>query len=312
MVRRAAPSPMRGLALLVIVGFADGFCSSRARHGFAPLASRADRAADEGVGEGVRINKRFGELLSRREADRAVIAGRVLVNGAVAESGQRVGPADEVRLDGELVRWQPTGDAVAADGAAPAAFEYLKYWKPVGVTCTTDRRVAGNVIDAIGHARRIFPVGRLDKPTSGLLLLTSDGRVVNAVGRATEGHGKTYEVTADRDVADADVAALAAGVVITTVAQRDRGVAKPLTARTRPCEVSRLSRRRLRIVLKEGRNRQIRKMLGALGYTVVVLHRTRVMDIDLRGLREGECRPLDEAELACLSDAIRRHTRAEG
>ena len=100
---------MRRLALLIVIGFADGFGSSRARHGVAPLASRAARgAADEGVDrDGVRINKRFGELLSRREADRAVIAGRVRVNGVVAESGQRVGPADEVRLDGELVRWQP-------------------------------------------------------------------------------------------------------------------------------------------------------------------------------------------------------------
>ena len=189
-------------------------------------------------------------------------------------------------------------------GAAPAAFEYLKYWKPVGVTCTTDRRVAGNVIDAIGHARRIFPVGRLDKPTSGLLLLTSDGRVVNAVGRATEGHGKTYEVTADRDGADADVAALAAGVVITTVAQRDRGVAQPLTARPRPCR-SRAPRAGCGSCSRRAATARSARCSARSATPSSCCTAARVMDIDLRGLREGECRPSrDEAELACLSDAF--------
>jgi 23S rRNA pseudouridine2604 synthase len=300
----------------------------------------------------VRINKCFREFASRREADRYVEDGRVMVNGIVAVSGQRVQPGDRVTLDGREVQWEmlaaeiasipsttatsalgsinnsnPTlsfdnssGDGISNtniledDGSEKLPLEdrfyYIKYWKPRGVVCTCDRSIRGNILDSLPRPPpgvRLFTVGRLDKDSTGLILLTSDGRLPNASLRSKEGHPKVYRVTADRPIPDQDCGQLASGVVITTVAQRDRGVAKELTAPTLPCRLKRDGEggRRILIELREGRNRQIRRMLHALGYDTMELHRVSFMGIGLDGVREGEWKPLSEEEMQVLRKAVR-------
>lgn len=189
-------------------------------------------------------------------------------------------------------------------------FYYIKYWKPRGVVCTCDRSIRDNILDALPRPPpgvRLFTVGRLDKDSTGLILLTSDGRLPNASLRSKEGHPKIYRVTADRPIPDQDCQKLASGVVITTVAQRDRGVAKELTAPTLPCRLKRDGEggRRILIELREGRNRQIRRMLHALGYDTTELHRVSFMGIGLEGMWEGEWKPLSEQEMKVLRKAVR-------
>jgi 23S rRNA pseudouridine2604 synthase len=292
--------------------------------------------------ESVRVNKCFRAFASRREADRYVEEGRVLLNGATAGAGDRVRPGDVVTLDGRVIAWQtlqaellpptpsasspsspssPAGSDAGDDVPLPleSRFSYLLYWKPRGIVSTSDTRVAGNLTAAMAAAgvreARMFSVGRLDKDSTGALLLTNDGRLPNAVLRAATHHEKLYRVTANVPVTDAHVAQLAAGVVITTLAQRD-GTVKPLTARTLPCDVRRDERpdgrpvrgadgRTLLITLREGRNRQIRKMLSALGYDTLLLHRLRFMHIGLGDLRPGEWRVLTEAEMRGVRAAVR-------
>lgn len=226
-------------------------------------------------GSGVRINKVFTTEYSRRESDRLVAGGRVCINGAVAVPGDRVTAQDEVTLDGKpfaAAAAFAAAVAVGGDGDGTAPFVYLKYWKPRGITCTTDRRIAGNIIDALGRVgTRLFPVGRLDKDSEGLILMTNDGRLPNAIGRAAHAHGKLYLVDCARPLPDTDLRRLANGVVITTAAQRDNGPPKLLTAPTLPCAVRRLGPRSFSIVLTEGRNRQIRKMCEAIGHQVLAL-----------------------------------------
>ena len=189
-------------------------------------------------------------------------------------------------------------------------FHYIKYWKPRGVVCTCDRSIRGNILDALyrpPQGVRLFTVGRLDKDSSGLIILTSDGRLPNASLRSREGHPKIYQVTADSPVPDEDCQQLASGVVITTVAQRDRGVAKELTAPTLPCRIKRDGEggRRLLMELREGRNRQIRRMLDALGYDTEELHRISFMGIGLDGMWEGDWKALDDDEMRVLRKAVR-------
>jgi 23S rRNA pseudouridine2604 synthase len=254
---------------------------------------------------GLRINKVFAAAFSRREADRLVAQGRVRLNGAVAEHGCTVRATDAVTVDGA-----PFETAGAFEGAMSEGVDgphvYLKYWKPRGITCTTDRRVDGNIIDAVGHrGSRLFTVGRLDKDSEGLILLTNDGRLPNAICRAAHRHSKLYTVECSRPLSDAHLRQLARGVVITTAAQRDRGPAKVLTAPTLPCRVERRGPRAFAITLTEGRNRQIRRMCEALGFRVVHLHRDQVMGIDLGGLRRpGEWCELRPGELQVVQDAL--------
>ena len=254
--------------------------------------------------KGVRINKIFTSSFSRREADRLVSSGRVRINGARASPGDRVGPSDLITLD-ERPFAQP---AVEERGTEERTTDiYLKYWKPRGVTCTTDQRVRGNIIEALAFPgpERLFPVGRLDKDSEGLILLTNDGRLPNAINRAEHAHEKIYEVTCHRALSDAHLRQLARGVVITTTAQRDRGPPKELTAPTLPCAVARTSSTSFNIVLTEGRNRQIRRMCQAIGFTVTALRRTEVMGIGLTGLQgPGEWTMLPESERSGIHAAI--------
>jgi 23S rRNA pseudouridine2604 synthase len=211
--------------------------------------------------------------------------GRVTVNGRPAVLGDLVGPRDTIARDGTVLPWGKTR-------------VYIKFHKPVGVTSTTELDVPGNIIASIGHPERIFPIGRLDKDSSGLILLTNDGEIVNLVLRAEHGHEKEYLVKVDRPVDQAFLDKMARGVVI---------LGKP----TRPCRVSPLGRREFRIVLTEGRNRQIRRMCQALGYRVVALHRIRVMHITIDGLAAGQWKNLSDQEQAQLLETLHRSGQAE-
>ncbi len=230
----------------------------------------------------IRINKFFTEqgICSRREADRLVESGLITINGRVAKLGDQVEPSDVIAREGQVLPW----------GRAPL---YIKYHKPVGVTTTSESHVPRNIIAEIGHAERIFPIGRLDKDSSGLILLTNDGDIVNEILRTEFGHEREYLVRVDRPFDQAFLDHMAEGVVI-------------LGSRTKPCRMSRVGRDRFRIVLTEGRNRQIRRMCQALGYRVIMLHRTRIMHITVDGLGTGEWKELMSQEREQLLKAVGR------
>jgi 23S rRNA pseudouridine2604 synthase len=238
------------------------------------------RSADEPTG-GIRLNRFFTEqgLCSRREADRLIEQGRVTVNGRPAVLGDRVQPGDRIAKDGAVVPW----------GNAPL---YLKCHKPVGITTTSEPHVPGNLIAFIGHSQRIFPIGRLDKDSSGLILLTNDGSIVNKILRAENHHEKEYVVEVDRPFDDRFLGDMARGVVI-------------LGSRTRPARTRRAGPRTFHIVLTEGRNRQIRRMCQALGYRVIGLKRIRIMHITLADLAPGAWRELTDRERDALLEALK-------
>jgi len=230
----------------------------------------------------MRINKFFTQqgICSRREADRIIQDGRVTINGQVAKLGDQVGLHDIVARDGQVIGW----------GNQPV---YIKYHKPVGVTTTSEPHVRRNIIDEIDHPARIFPIGRLDKDSSGLILLTNDGDIVNAILRVEHGHEREYQVEVDRDFDRVFLSKMSAGVEI-------------LGKKTRPCVLKRLGPKRFTIVLTEGRNRQIRRMCRQLGYRVVALHRVRIMHITLEGLGPGEWKDLSDEEREQLLGALGR------
>jgi 23S rRNA pseudouridine2604 synthase len=227
----------------------------------------------------MRLNKHISETgaCSRREADALIAAGRVTINGAKAPVGAVVEDGDDVRIDG-----QPIG--ASRKQARPV---YIALNKPVGVTCTTERHVKGNIVDFVDHVERIFPIGRLDKDSEGLILLTNDGDIVNPILRAESRHEKEYLVAVDRTVTDGFLATMARGVRI-------------LGTTTRPCRIHRVGPRVFKIILTEGMNRQIRRMCEALGYEVLALQRIRIMNVHLGGLKVGRWRNLTPAELKGL------------
>lgn len=228
----------------------------------------------------MRLNKYISEtgLCSRREADDWIAKGRVTINGKRAELGSQVGEGDEVRVDKRVV------------GMRKKRHVYICLNKPVGITCTTERHVPDNIIDFVGHAQRIFPIGRLDKESEGLILLTSDGDIVNGVLRSEHNHEKEYIVTVDKPLSDAFLSGMSGGVQI-------------LGARTKPCKVSRVDKFTFRIILTQGLNRQIRRMCEVFGYEVRRLQRVRIMHIKLGGLKVGHWRNLTEKELRDLMPA---------
>jgi 23S rRNA pseudouridine2604 synthase len=211
---------------------------------------------------------------SRREADRLIEAGRVLLNGDIAQRGNRVEPGDVVLLDGEELTQKP--QAV-----------YLALNKPPGITCTTDQRDPTNIIDYLNYPERIFPIGRLDKASTGLLLLTNDGDIVNKILRVENAHEKEYIVTVNKNINAAFLRKMAAGVPI-------------LGTVTKRCEVQKINARTFRIILTQGLNRQIRRMCEFLGYEVRTLKRIRIMNVRLDKQPEGELRELREDELEVL------------
>jgi len=224
----------------------------------------------------VRLNKYISEtgVCSRREADKWIEAGRVTLNGAPATLGHKVAQGDEIRIDGSLV------------GAKKKAI-YIALNKPVGVTCTTEAHVADNIVRFVGHSERIFPVGRLDKDSEGLILLTNDGDIVNEILRSENEHEKEYVVSVNRPITELSLKMLASGVKIMGVT-------------TKPCKVERVDAETFRLVLTQGLNRQIRRMCSALGYRVRRLQRVRIINIHVGALRAGDWRYLSDAEVAGL------------
>ncbi|MDR9468875.1 23S rRNA pseudouridine(2604) synthase RluF [Marinospirillum sp.] len=228
-----------------------------------------------------RLNKFISEtgICSRREADRMIEEGQVKVNGRVAEMGLRVTPEDRVMVRGKPLKAKP----------APV---YLAYNKPVGVTCTTDPEVPDNIVKAVNYKKgRIFPIGRLDKPSEGLILLTNDGDIVNKILRAGNAHDKEYVVTVDKPFGSEFVQKMASGVPI-------------LGTVTQPCRVRQLGPKSFNIILTQGMNRQIRRMAEYLGYEVTRLKRVRIMNISLGDLNVGQWRPLNKKEMALINQMV--------
>lgn len=227
----------------------------------------------------MRLNKFISEsgVCSRREADAMIEAGRVTVNGAIAVLGTQVEANDAVCIDGRQI------------GAA-TKHVYIVLNKPPGITCTTERHIAGNIVDFVRHRERIFPIGRLDKDSEGLILLTNNGDIVNEILREENEHEKEYVVTVDRPVTEIFLNGMASGVRI-------------LGTVTKPCKVRRLDRCAFRIILTQGLNRQIRRMCSFFGYKVVRLQRVRVINITLDGLKLGEWRELAVEEVRRLVPA---------
>lgn len=221
-----------------------------------------------------RLNKYISEtgFCSRREADKLIDQGRVTINGLVPEMGTKVQTGDEVCIDGKPVK-------------AKERPIYIALNKPTGITCTTERDVPGNIVDFIGHQKRIFPIGRLDKPSDGLIFLTNDGDIVNKILRAGNNHEKEYVVRVNKPITDDFLRKMAAGVNI-------------LDTVTLPCKVTRETKFSFRIILTQGLNRQIRRMCEALGYDVFKLRRVRIMNITLDGIPNGEWRYLSDQEVS--------------
>ena len=225
---------------------------------------------------GKRLNKYLADsgYCSRREADRLIEEGRVRVDGRVGALGDRVLPGARVTVDGHIL----SGESKKV---------YIALNKPRGIVCTADPREPMNVVDYLDYPQRVFPVGRLDMDSEGLLLLTSDGGIVNRLLRAAGGHEREYEVEIDRPVTPEFARKMMAGVPI-------------LDTVTLPCRVRRTGERSFNIILVQGLNRQIRRMCEALGANVVRLRRVRIMDLRLGALRPGQWRELSADEVAAL------------
>lgn len=234
----------------------------------------------------IRLNKHIAAtgFCSRREADRLIGERRVTVNGLAVGTGAVVALEDEVRIDGQPLR------ARAPSRPGARRHVYIALNKPVGITCTTEGAVKGNIVDFVGHEQRIFPIGRLDKDSEGLILLTSNGDIVNQILRAENRHRKEYLVAVNKPVTDEFLRAMARGV-------RIHGQT------TLPCRTARVAKFGFRIVLEQGLNRQIRLMAAAFGYRVTQLRRIAIDDIRLAALRPGQWRNLTDAELRALLPA---------
>ena len=230
----------------------------------------------------MRLNRYISDTghCSRREADRLIGEGRITVNGQRARIGAEVGEGDEVRVDG-----QPLKPRTAARGKRRHV--YIALNKPVGITCTTESSVKGNIVDFVGHEQRIFPIGRLDKDSEGLILLTSNGDIVNAILRAENKLEKEYLVAVNHPVTDTFLRGMARGV--------------PIHGQTTlPCRTGRLGKFGFRIVLVQGLNRQIRLMAAHFGLRVKQLRRVRIGRVEIGRLKPGQWRNLTDAELAGL------------
>lgn len=234
-----------------------------------------------------RINKFLSETgyCSRREADRLLEEGRITINGKVPELGTKVSVEDEIRVDGKLIR-EKTSKAI-----------YLAFNKPAGIECTTNQSVRNNIIDYINYPKRIFPIGRLDKASEGLIFMTDDGDIVNKILRARNNHEKEYIVTVDKPITDRFIQRMGSGIPI-------------LDTVTKKCKVEQVSKFVFRIVLTQGLNRQIRRMCEYLGYEVIALKRTRIINISL-DVPLGRYRDLTDDEIKELNTLIAPSSKTE-
>lgn len=228
----------------------------------------------------MRLNKFIAESgkASRRGADKLIEEGKVLVNGKVAKIGTMVNPGDTVLVNGQTIRMANN-------------YVYIALHKPVGITCTTEKNVKGNIVDYVNHPLRIFNIGRLDKDSEGLILLTNDGDIVNEILRAENEHEKEYIVSVNRPINDDFVKKMSSGVKI-------------LGTTTLPCEVRPIDKFTFNIILKQGLNRQIRRMCEVLGYEVTRLQRVRIMNITLGKLPYGQWRDLTKKEKTRLFEEL--------
>eukprot|EP01035_Chromulina_nebulosa_P018935 gene18935-24742_t len=251
-----------------------------------------------------------------QSADEAITEGRVTINSKQAKVGDRVFKNDIIRLDGQIQQWEAIAEAKQSlpdKELDKRNFVYLKYWKPVDVTCTSDKNDKYNIISAGQFdlfPQRLFTVGRLDKESTGLILLTSDGRVNNAILSPSMNKEKVYRVQFDRAPTDQQVQSLRDGVVITAPIQRD-GSTKLITAKTLPCKVIRVGTNTSKFVditLVEGRNRQIRRMAEEVGLRVVSLHRTSFCGITLKGISEGNWKELTSQEMEIILKSLKETT----
>lgn len=231
--------------------------------------------------EGTRINKYLSEVgyCSRRAADKLIEQGRVSINGKVPEKGTKINAGDEVLVDGELV------------SPPKEKFVYLAFNKPVGIVCTTDTKAEKhNIIDFINYPKRIFPIGRLDKPSEGLIFLTNDGDIVNKILRSKNNHEKVYIVTVNKPISKDFIQRMGNGIPI-------------LDTVTKKCYVEQINRNTFKIILTEGLNRQIRRMCTYLGYEVTKLKRVRIMNVSL-DIPVGKWRHLTKKELTQINKLV--------
>ncbi|NNC49292.1 MAG: 23S rRNA pseudouridine(2604) synthase RluF [Flaviramulus sp.] len=235
-----------------------------------------------------RINKFLSEVgyCSRREADKLIQAGRVTINGVVPEMGTKITPNDVVEVDGKEIK------------SNTESFVYLAFNKPIGIVCTTDTAVEkNNIIDFINYPKRIFPIGRLDKPSEGLILLTDDGDIVNKILRASNNHEKEYIVTVDKPISQTFLERMRGGIPL-----------EDLNKVTKKCIVEKRSTYEFKIILTQGLNRQIRRMCEYLNYEVQTLKRVRIMNIKL-DIPVGEYRELTKIEFAQLNELLENSTK---
>jgi len=235
----------------------------------------------------VRINKYLSEsgFCSRREADRLLEEGRITINGKSPELGTKVAPGDEVRVNGELVT------------NANKKPIYLSFHKPAGIECTTNLNIPDNIVDYINYPERVFPIGRLDKASEGLIFMTNDGDIVNKILRARNNHEKEYIVTVNHPITDRFIERMSNGIPI-------------LETITKKCKVEQISKYVFRIILTQGLNRQIRRMCEYLDYEVTALKRTRIINISL-DVAEGKYRNLTDVEVSELNKLIEPSSKTE-
>lgn len=241
----------------------------------------------EELGGSMRINKFISEkgICSRREADKLIEKKRVTINGNLAGIGDKVTSQDEIRIDGKLLNRKDRRIYIALN-------------KPVGITCTTESKIKGNIVDFMNYPKRIFPIGRLDKDSEGLIFLTNDGDIVNKILRAGNNHEKEYIVTVDKPISNEFLKGMSSGVKI-------------LDTITNPCKVTKESSHVFRIILTQGLNRQIRRMCEAFGYNVLKLKRIRIMNVKLKDLPIGKWRYLTEEELSIINKLTSQSVKTE-
>ena len=234
------------------------------------------------------LNKYISDsgFCSRREADRFIEECRVTINGKDADKGNRVKAGDVVKVDGVSLK----------KNVVPV---YIMLNKPKGVTCTTDQKDKTNIIDYVNFKTRIFPIGRLDKLSEGLIFLTNDGDIVNKILRGGNGHEKEYTVTTDKKIDHVFITAMRSGVRI-------------LNTVTKPCFVKQEGDSRFRIILTQGLNRQIRRMCESLGYRVTSLKRTRIMNFTIKGIEPGKWRYFTAEEINLLNELLKNSSKTVG
>ena len=239
--------------------------------------------------ETLRLNKAISDtgFCSRREADRVIEEGRVTINGKEGILGDRVTNNDDIRVDGRRIKFKNQGEAI-----------YIAFNKPRGITCTTERQIEGNIIDYIRHPKRIFPIGRLDKPSEGLIFLTSDGDIVNKILRAGNNHEKEYIVTVNKSITPEFLKKMSNGIPV-------------LDTITAKCLITKESEYVFKIILTQGLNRQIRRMCEYLNYEVTKLKRTRIMNISLSNIPLGKWRNITREELAEIMKMVAQSSKTE-